>query len=138
MVLDTNVLVSALITPGGPPDKLLQHWEADDFTLVTSSAQLDERQRVLTYDKLQKFIHPDQAAKLIGNIRSFAVLAENLPDVNVSSDAADNLILATAIAGTASHMVTGDKAHVLSLKKVNDVEIISVRGAIQLLAPGPT
>jgi hypothetical protein len=130
MVLDTNVLVSALITPGGLPDKLLQHWEADDFTLVTSSAQLDELQRVLAYDKLQKFIHPDQAEKLIENIRSFAVLAEELPDLNVSSDAADNLILATAIAGTASHLVTGDKADLLNLKKVNDVEVISVRDAI--------
>jgi putative PIN family toxin of toxin-antitoxin system len=138
MVLDTNVLVSALITPGGLPDKLLQHWETDDFTLVTSSAQLHELQRVLAYDKLQKFIHPDQAEKLIENIRSFAVLAEELLDLNVSSDAADNLILATAIAGTASHLVTGDKADLLNLKKVNDVEIISVRDAIQLLAAGPT
>jgi putative PIN family toxin of toxin-antitoxin system len=134
MVLDTNVLVSALITSGGLPDKLLQYWEADDFTLVTSSAQLDELQRVFAYDKLQKFIHPDEAAKLVENIRSFAVLAENLPDLNVSSDASDNLILATAMAGTASHLVTGDKAHLLSIKSVNDVAIITVRDAIDLLA----
>jgi len=40
MVLDTNVLVSALITPGSLPDQLLQHWEADDFTLVISPEQL--------------------------------------------------------------------------------------------------
>jgi putative PIN family toxin of toxin-antitoxin system len=134
MVLDTNVLVSALIKPGALPDKLLQHWEADDFTLVTSSVQLDELQRVLAYDKLQKFIHPDQAAKLVENIRSFAVLVEDLPEVNASTDPADNLILATAMAGSANHLVTGDKADLLNLKSVNDVAIISVRDAIQLLA----
>jgi hypothetical protein len=134
MVFDTNVLVSALITPGGLPDELLQHWEADDFTLVTSSAQLDELQRVLSYDKLQRFIRPEQAAKLVENLRSFAVVAEGLPDLNVSSDTADNVIIATAIAGTASHLVTGDKADLLSLKWVNNVAIITVREALLLLA----
>ena len=134
MVLDTNVLVSALITPGGLPDKLLQHWEADDFTLVTSSAQLNELQRVLAYDKLQRYIRPEQAAQLIESIGSFAVLVQNLPELNVSSDATDNLILATAMAGTASHLVTGDKADLLNLKSVDDVAIITVRDAIQLLA----
>jgi hypothetical protein len=116
------------------PDELLQRWEADDFTLVTSSAQLDELQRVLSYGKLQRFIRPEQAAKLVENLRSFAVVAEGLPDLNVSSDTADNVIIATAIAGTASHLVTGDKADLLSLKWVNNVAIITVREAIQLLA----
>ena len=138
MVLDTNVLVSALITPGGLPDKLLQHWEADDFTLVTSSAQLDEILRVLAYDKLQSYIRPEQAARLMESIRSFAVLTGNLPDLNVSSDAADNLILATAVAGAASHLVTGDKADLLNLKSVDDVAIITVREAMQMLQAGPT
>ncbi len=133
-VLDTNVLVSALITPGGLPDKLLQHWEADHFTLVTSAAQLDELLRVLAYEKLQTYIRPEQAAQLIESIRSFAGFAENLPELNVSSDAADNLIPATAIAGTASHLVTGDKANLLKLKSVDDVAIITVREAIELLA----
>jgi putative PIN family toxin of toxin-antitoxin system len=134
MVLDTNVLVSALITPGGLPDKLLQHWEADDFTLVTCTVQLNELQRVLTYDKLQRFIRPEQAARLIESIRSFAVLSEKLPDLNVSSDATDNLILATAVAGTASHLITGDKGDLLNLRSVDDIAIITVRDAIQLLA----
>jgi predicted nucleic acid-binding protein len=53
--------------------------------------------------------------------------------LNVSSDATDNLILATAIAGTASHLVTGDKADLLGIKSVNEVAIITVRDAIELL-----
>lgn len=59
MVLDTNVLVSALITPGGLPEQLLQHWEAGEFTLVTSEEQLGEIQRVLGYEKLARFIRAD-------------------------------------------------------------------------------
>ena len=134
MVLDTNVLVSALITPGGLPDQLLQHWEAGVLTLVTSEEQLDEVVRVLGYEKLQRFIRPEQAARLTANLRRLAIIAEELPDVNASTDASDNLILATAIAGKASHLATGDRGDLLSLKQVEGVSIVSVREAIELLA----
>ncbi len=134
MVLDTNVLVSALINPGGLPDQLLQRWEAGEFTLVTSPEQLDEVERVLAYEKLRRFIRPEQAARLIANLRSLASLAEKLPHVDASADKSDNLILATAIAGNASNLVTGDKGHLLNLKQVKNVWIITVKEAIELLA----
>lgn len=133
MVLDTNVLVSALITPGGLPDQLVQHWEAGDLTLVTSNEQLAEVERVLGYEKVQRFIRTEQVARLIANLRGMAIIAEELPDVNASTDASDNLILATAIAGKASHLVTGDRGDLLDLKQVEGVSIVSVREAIELL-----
>jgi putative PIN family toxin of toxin-antitoxin system len=133
MVLDTNVLVSALITPGGLPDQLLQRWEAGDFTLVTSVEQLDEVKRVFGYEKLKRFINPEQAVRLLENLLHSATIAENLPEVNDSKDASDNVILATAIAGNASHLATGDKADLLVLKQVQQLSIISVQEAIQQL-----
>ena len=39
-ILDTNVLVSALITRGTPPDQLYQAWLRNDIELVTSAAQI--------------------------------------------------------------------------------------------------
>ena len=132
MVLDTNVFVSALITPGGLPDQLLQRWEAGDFTLVTSAEQLDEVKRVFAYEKLKRFIIPEQAARLLENLRHSAAIAQNLPQVNASKDASDNVILATALAGNASYLATGDKADVLGLK-VQNLSIISVLEAVRLL-----
>jgi putative PIN family toxin of toxin-antitoxin system len=134
MVLDTNVLVSALINPGGLPDRLVQSWEADEFMLVTSSEQLDEIERVFAYEKLKRFIRPEQAARLLANLRRLAEMAEDLPDVDASSDASDNVILATAIAGKATHIVSGDKSHLLSLKQVDGVSIVTVREAVDLVA----
>ncbi len=134
MVLDTNVLVSALIAPGGLSDRLLQHWEAGDLTLVTSSEQIEEVERVLAYEKLQRFIRKEQAARLVANLRRVADFAATLPSVDVSADVADNVILASAISGNASHLVTGDRAHLLGLRQVESVLIISVREAIELLA----
>ena len=134
MVLDTNVLVSALITPGGLPDQLLQHWETGELTLVTSDEQLKEIQRVLGYEKLARFIRVDQAARLMANMRQATDIAIALPTVSASDDPFDNLIIATAIAGNASHLVTGDRRHVLSLKQVESVSIVTVREAIDLIA----
>lgn len=134
MVLDTNVFVSALITPGGLPDQLVDHWEAGSFTLVTSSKQLDEVERVFAYEKLQRFIRPEQANRLLNSLRNLALIAENLPVLTVATDTADNVIIATAVAGGATHLVTGDKGDLLSLKQVESVLIITVREAIELLA----
>jgi len=136
IVLDTNVLVSALISPGRLPDQLLQHWEAGDFTLVTSAAQLDELERVFGYEKLQRFIRPEHATQLTSILRRLADFAVELPVIKASTDPSDNVILATAIAGNASHLVTGDRADLLGLKKVDGVAIISVREAVALLSQG--
>ena len=38
LVLDTNILVGALITTGTPPDRLYQAWLRGDIELVTSTA----------------------------------------------------------------------------------------------------
>jgi hypothetical protein len=133
IVLDTNVLVSALINPGGSPHELVERWEADEFTLVTSAEQHQELRRVFSYAKLERFIRRDQAEVLLANLLLQAHFADELPVVDVSGDAGDNMILATAIAGQASHVVTGDKDDLLSLKQVQGVSIFTVREAVELL-----
>jgi len=45
VVLDSNILLSALISPHGPPDRIYRAWRAARFELVTSSAQLEEIRR---------------------------------------------------------------------------------------------
>ena len=109
---------------------------AGDLTLVTSMEQLVEVQRVLGYEKLQRFVRPEQAQRLVANLRRLADFAEGLPHVIASTDASDNLILATAIAGNATHLATGDRADLLNLGQVEGVLIITVRQAIDLFNPG--
>jgi predicted nucleic acid-binding protein len=53
--------------------------------------------------------------------------------VAASTDVSDDLIFATAIAGNATHLVTGDKADLLGLKQIESVSIITVREAISML-----
>ncbi len=49
VILDTNVLLGALISPSGPPETIYRAWRAARFELVTSPAQLDELRRVSRY-----------------------------------------------------------------------------------------
>jgi putative PIN family toxin of toxin-antitoxin system len=133
IVLDTNVLVSALINPRGLPHQLLDRWEAGDVTLVTSVVQREEIGRVLSYDRLRHLIATERAEILLSNLSHVAEVAENLPTIDASRDAADNVIIATAIAGHADYLVTGDKRDLLVLKQVQNVRIVTVREAIDLL-----
>ncbi len=133
IVLDTNVLVSALITKGTPPDLLYQAWDAGSFELVTSSAQLGELERVFAYEKLRPYITRDEAEALLETISAAALVVENLPDIDLSPDPDDNVILATAIAGEADLLVTGDKSGLLELKAVRGIPIVTPRQALKRL-----
>lgn len=133
IVLDTGIFVSALITKDTPPDMLFTAWQEGRFILVTSAPQLEELERVLLYPKLQKFIKPAEARFLVDTIRAVAEIVETIPDVDYSPDPDDNKIIATAIAGKASILVSGDKADILSLKSVENIELISAREAVQQL-----
>jgi len=54
LVLDTNILISALLRKNTPPYLLYQAWRENQFELVTSPEQLEELQRVMAYPKLQR------------------------------------------------------------------------------------
>lgn len=78
VVLDTNILISALITKGTSPDKLYQAWRRGEIDLVTSIAQIRELTDVLARDHLPKFLHADEATALVENIGTRAVILDEL------------------------------------------------------------
>ncbi len=133
LVLDTNVFVGALITKDTPPDHLYQAWREDGFDLVTSTAQLEELRRVLRYERLARFIDPAEALDLIANVDTVADVHEDLPIITISPDPDDNLILATAVAGKADLVVSGDKRHMLILGNVENIPIVTPREALKRL-----
>ncbi|MEO0509694.1 MAG: putative toxin-antitoxin system toxin component, PIN family [Verrucomicrobiota bacterium] len=133
LVLDTNVLVSALLTKDTPPDQLYLAWEAGQFELVTSSWQIDELRRVLGYEKLKPYIKPMEASLLLENIDAMAEIIGIAKPRTESSDPDDNWILATAVEGGADLLVTGDKNDLLKLKEVGGVRIVNAREALKLI-----
>lgn len=133
LVLDTNVLVSGLLSAKGPPGQLVAAWLDRRFELVTSQEQIAELKRVLGYRKLRPFIDPAQARDFVENIEVLAVLATDLPSLTASPDPDDNVILATAVAGGATAVVSGDKSGMLALGVVEGIPILTARGAVDRL-----
>lgn len=130
VALDTNIFVSALISPGGHPDLLLDAWMRGDVTVITSREQLAEIAGVLSRDRLRRWIDQADADALLEHIDARAVIVGAIPRVVVASDPDDNMILATAIAGGAELLISGDKSHLLSLGEVEGILIVSPKDAI--------
>lgn len=127
MVIDTNVLISALLAGKSLPAHLIVLWREGRFDLLTSANQLDELVRVTRYPKIRERLAPALAGRLINELRDIAVEVKSLPIVTVSIDPYDNYLLAMAAAGSADFLVTGDKRDLLALKLYEGTKIITVR-----------
>lgn len=62
---------------------------------------------------------------VLGNLLKYSVLVADLPDVKeIADDPADDKVLATAVAGRAETIVTGD-SHLLKLSQYRNIEIVT-------------
>jgi putative PIN family toxin of toxin-antitoxin system len=110
VVLDTNVPLSALLSPHGWPDTIYRAWQKDRFDLVTSVAQIGELRRASRYAKFKDVLQPHRVGTMVNNMwRSIMLDAlPLLPDGIEVNDPNDAFLLAMALAGEADYLVTGD------------------------------
>jgi len=132
LVIDTNILVSGLFSSTSLPAHLMVLWREGQFDLLTSADQLDELLRVTRYPRIRERLAPALAGRLINELRDIAIVVKDLPAVAVSPDPYDNYLLATAAAGAADFLVTGDKRDLLSLKLYQRTKIVTVRDFLTL------
>jgi len=122
ILLDTNVLVSALLF-GGLPRVLLRTAIRGDVTLVTSPALLDELEDVL----VGKFGFGRAVARLTrAEIEALADLVEPGDPPRVCRDPDDDEVLATAVTGRVDVIVTGDR-DLLALGAHQGIRILTPR-----------
>ena len=135
IVLDTNILVSALISRDGPPGQVLADVNRGRLRLVTSTEQIAELRRVLHRPHLRRYIPLAAAEDLLRNVEAVGEVVTDLPDLDVSPDPDDNLILAAAaaaaVAGRADLVVSGDKKHMLAPGEVEGIPIVTASAAAE-------
>jgi putative PIN family toxin of toxin-antitoxin system len=124
-ILDTNILISGLISPSGKPARLIDAWLDGRFSLVSHALQLDEFRAVSRRDRIRPLLRPGEAGRLVNRIAALAEMPAQLPFVRRSSDPHDDFLLALCEAGAADVLVTGDKADLLVLKTHASARIIS-------------
>lgn len=95
--------------------------------LLTSQEQLDELARVTRYPKIRERLSPALAGRLVNELRDVAVMVTDLPRMTACADPYDNFLLAMIVAGSADHLVTGDKRDLLAMVRYEGARIIAVR-----------
>ncbi len=133
VILDTNVLLSALIRVDSKPYKLVHAWLDGRFELVSSDAQLEELRRVSRYEQVRRHFEPAEIGWLINRIRERAFLLKRLPKVDVADDPGDNYLLAMAAASQAEYLATGDKSDLLALKQHRGTRLVTVQELVSTL-----
>lgn len=124
VVVDTNVIVSALLF-GGQPGKLIELWQKGRIKLLASKSMMDKLLRVLAYPRF------DLSAKEI----EYLFYQQILPYVDiidvpagrpaVSEDPSDDIFIHCALEAGAQNIISGDQ-HLLKLKKFQQIVIVTV------------
>ena len=131
VVFDTNILISALFSETGNPFRALALAKIGQIESLTCQEIMDEFLEKL----LLKFkFSEDKAQSAIDEILSFSRIVEISGTLKaVPNDPDDDMVIECAVAGNASHIVTGDK-HLLSLVKYQDIAIAKAADFVNLFS----
>jgi uncharacterized protein len=132
IIFDTNILLSALLSPLGAPAKLLDAWERKVFTLVASDVLIAELRDVAGRPFFRARLRASAAELLAAGLREFSFYCHDLPSGPIAPDPKDSYLLAMAEASKAEFLVTGDKEF-LSLKWHKSTRIITPSAMIEAL-----
>ena len=129
LALDTNVLVSGLLFPGGTASRLVKAWGAGAFDLVISDFVIDELTRTWAHLAPRLKASPDDLANFMDTIGIRAELLRvdtaMLAQAGLTGlrDPNDLPVLALLIGSHADHLVTGDK------------DLLALAGTYPILTP---
>lgn len=132
IVLDTNVLVSALIKAGGSR-KLLLKIADKKAQLILSGDILQEFLEVTEHPKIRRYVSEEEVIaflRVLGSIAEITRIRSSFRVVREDPD--DDAILWAAHDGKANFIVSGDK-HLLSLEKFGSIKIACVSKMLEIL-----
>ena len=123
VVLDTNVLISGSIRPGGNEYTVIQLGIEGEIQVYLSPFILVEVERVLS----TKFQWPtSQVERTLANIQQWAIIVEPAREVTViERDEDDNHILECCLEAQADYLITGDRRALLPLSQFENTIIVN-------------
>lgn len=122
IVLDSNVLISAALSPSGMAANVV-NYVIKHHTIVFSGETFDELQTRLWRPKFDRYITLEQRKLILHDLGAIAVWVEIQDSTRYSRDIDDDKFIATALAGNAEIIVSGD-ADLLVLETINNVRIL--------------
>jgi putative PIN family toxin of toxin-antitoxin system len=132
LILDTNILLSALLSPLGAPGKLLTAWERKAFTLVACDALIEELRDVASRPFFRARLRASTSELLAAGIRDFSLFCRDLLFSHAAPDPKDSYLLALAESSQADFLVTGDK-QLVALVNHKSTRIVTPAAMIEIL-----
>ena len=130
VVLDTNIVASATYWRGKPA-RCLEAWLLGKYQLAISHPILSEYEEVVARLALRYPAKPP--TDWLSAIRQSGHVFYPSPLPPHTADPDDEMFIECAVAAQADYLVTGDKAHLLSLTEASGIPIISVSDFVSLL-----
>ena len=134
VILDTNVLISAVFF-GGVPGRILEAWRDGDVRFVLSEEILEDYVEVLR--RLEKQYPPIKAEPIIDLLLAGSIIISAPPLAHtVSSDRDDDKFIACALASKAKVIVSGDK-HLLAVDGYRGIKVVEPSEFVSRFLNGP-
>jgi putative PIN family toxin of toxin-antitoxin system len=128
VLLDSNIFLSALISPKGAPRTITDEWLDGRFELLTCPEQIEEIRAASRYPKLRTIIQPNRVGKMINNLYRATVWDMPLPRKHQSADPTDDYLLNLMGAAQPDYAVTGDhRSGLLTLQSLGRTRILTAR-----------
>ncbi|WP_338835682.1 putative toxin-antitoxin system toxin component, PIN family [Neomoorella thermoacetica] len=127
VVLDTNVVISGLLVPVGPPGRIIDLWADGKIDVVVSPAVITEYMEVFLRPKFAKAGTMEERQQLLEGFINLANTILVLPDIEIdiiNADPSDNHFLECARTGETDCIISGD-SHLLALKEYEEIPIIT-------------
>ncbi len=131
VVLDTNVLISAFLSPLGKPFACLS-WVIDNATLIMSRELVEELETRLARPKFAKYLSETRRRAVVADLAMVAVQVELAGAVKVCRDPDDDKLLEMTAVGRADCLVTGDQ-DLLVLDTFQGIPILTPAGFLDVL-----
>jgi putative PIN family toxin of toxin-antitoxin system len=125
-VIDTNVLISALLQPSGRTGEVLDAVRATGGVLIFSNETFAELASRLARPKFDRYIDRAMRQQFLSDLAAVAEWVPIMRAVNACRDPDDDKFLETAISGEADCIVTGD-GDLLALDPFEGVPILTPR-----------
>jgi len=123
VVVDTNVVVSALLF-GGTPGKLIRLWKSGKIQPHVSQEMVDELLRVLAYPKFELIENETHYLLYVEILPFCKVVSVKSRPVIIKKDPSDDMFLICSKTAGARVLITGDQ-HLLALKSFGNTSILT-------------
>jgi putative PIN family toxin of toxin-antitoxin system len=124
-LLDSNLFISALISPHGAPGLIYDTWLQGRFRVVTCQQQIDEIRAASRNVKFKDRLQPHHVGTMLNNLYGASVWPASLPRRHEAADPTDNFLLDLIEAAQPDYAVTGDKrSGLLQLDKLGRTKIL--------------